>query len=229
VTLELRDVSVAFPDGDDRRAVLDHLDLTVAPGEIIAVVGASGSGKSTLLTVAGLLRRPQAGEVHIDDRATAGLSNRARTALRRDHVAIIYQSANLLPALIAREQVELVGRIHGLDRRARRDRASALLRDVGLDGRQEQLPAQLSGGERQRVGIARALMADPSVLLADEPTASLDPERAEAVAALIAGEARRRRLATVIVTHDDAPLRHADRVLRLEGGTLRPMPTHVAR
>lgn len=225
MSLELRDITVTFPDGEHERAVLDHLDLTVEPGEIVAVVGASGSGKSTLLAVAGLLRRPQAGEVRIDGQAAGALSNRGRTALRRDHVAIVYQSANLFPALTACEQVELVGVIQGLDRRARRDRASTLLDEVGLAGRRHQLPAQLSGGERQRVGIARALMAAPSVLLADEPTASLDPERATTVAALIADEARRRRLATVIVTHDDAPLGHADRVLRLEGGTLRPMPS----
>lgn len=224
MSLRLTGIRVAFPDGDGERVVLDGLDLTVEPGEIVAVTGASGSGKSTLLAIAGLLRRAPTGEVTVAGEPTSTLGNRARTAMRRDHLGIVYQSANLLPALTAREQVELVAAVQRRGRSDREARAAALLDDVGLAGRHDQLPRHLSGGERQRVGIARALMGEPSVLLADEPTAALDPERATEIAALLAGEARRRRLATVIVSHDDAPLRHADRVLRLEGGVLHPVP-----
>lgn len=173
-----------------------------------------------MLTAAGLLRRPDHGEVAVAGKPTTPLSERERTAIRREHIGIIYQSANLLPALTAREQLELVGHINREDRAEARDRADRLLSDLGLADRAGQLPAQMSGGERQRVGIARALMAQPTVLLADEPTASLDPDLAAEVAALLADQARARGLATLIVTHDDAPLRSADRHLHLSSGSL---------
>jgi putative ABC transport system ATP-binding protein len=218
--LSLRNLTASVPDGSDTRVLLDHVDLDVSAGEVVVVTGPSGSGKSTLLALAGLLRRPAEGDILIDGVPTARLSERRRTALRRDHIGIIYQSANLLPSLTAREQLELVGHIDRQRRGEARARADQLLADLGLTGRADQLPGQLSGGERQRVGIARALMAEPTVLLADEPTASLDPSLAADVAALITEEAHRRGLATVIVTHDDAPLGHADRHLHLAGGVL---------
>jgi len=222
--LTCRDLVVTFADGPDRRTILDHLDLDVAAGEVVTISGDSGSGKSTLLTVAGLLRRSDSGEVTIDGSEASGLSERRRTALRRDHIAFVYQSANLLPALTAIEQLQLVGHIRGQRPSATRDRAQALLDDLGLGARAHQVPAQLSGGERQRVGIARALIAEPRVLIADEPTASLDPERAESVAELLATAARERGIATLVVAHDDATRRHADRHLRLRDGTLTEEP-----
>ena len=218
--LVLGGVTYAVPDGDGTRVLLDAVDLTVAPGEVVVVTGPSGSGKSTLLAVAGLLRRPQGGEVHVGGRATASLSERQRTRLRGDHVGVVYQSANLLPALTAREQLELVGHVNGVGRGDRRRRADALLADVGLAGAAGRVPAHLSGGERQRVGIARALMAEPSVLLADEPTASLDPALGVEVVRLLADEAHRREVATLIVTHDRDLLTAADRHLHLDRGTL---------
>src|SRR5699024_6647712 len=150
---------------------------TVATGEIVVISGDSGSGKSTLLTVAGLLRKPDHGEVRLVGTPTSDLSERQRTTLRRDHLAFVYQSANLLPSLTALEQLQLVGHIRGERPSAIRDRALGLLDDLGIGGRADQLPAELSGGERQRVGIARALMGSPQVLIADEPTTSLDPDR----------------------------------------------------
>ena len=221
--LAVEGIRVAYPDGPDERVVLDGLDLDVAAGELVVISGSSGAGKSTLLMVAGLLRAPDAGEVRIAGTATAGCSSRTRTALRRDHIAFVYQSANLFPTLTAIEQLELVAHIRGERRGAAAARASSLLEDLDLAGRRDQLPGQLSGGERQRVGIARALMADPSVLIADEPTASLDPERARIVADLIADAARDRGIATLVVAHDDAALRRADRHLRLDGGRLHPV------
>ncbi len=215
---------VAYPDGPDIRAVLDDLDLTVAPGEIVVISGESGAGKSTLLTVAGLLRRPDQGEVTIAGVETSGLSERQRTAVRRDHLAFVYQSANLFPSLTSIEQLELVGHIRHEKSAEVRERARQVLAAVDLPDRADQLPAQLSGGERQRVGIARALMASPSVLIADEPTASLDPERAATVAALLSDAARAQQIATIIVAHDTAALSHADRHLRLEGGKLHELP-----
>ena len=223
VPIRVSGVDVSYPDGPERRVVLESLDLTVEAGEIVVISGDSGAGKSTLLTVAGLLRRPDAGEVAIGGMPTTGLSERERTSVRRDHIAFVYQSANLLPSLTALEQLELVGHIRGEPGRNVRARARALLEEVDLADRAGQLPSQLSGGERQRVGIARALMATPTVLIADEPTASLDPERAATVAELLADTAEQRGIATVIVAHDAAARARADRHLQLDSGRLHPI------
>ncbi|MBX3314020.1 MAG: ABC transporter ATP-binding protein [Actinobacteria bacterium] len=219
--LRCRDLVVTFPDGPTRRTILDHLDLDVEAGEIVTISGESGSGKSTLLTVAGLLRRADSGEVTVAGHDAADLSERRRTALRRDHIAFVYQSANLLPSLTAVEQLQLVGHIRGERPSSTRARALALLDDLGLADRANQLPTELSGGERQRVGVARALIAEPAVLIADEPTASLDPARADSVAELLASAAHDRGIATLVVAHDDATRRRADRHLRLVDGRLR--------
>jgi putative ABC transport system ATP-binding protein len=226
--LELRQVTVTVPDGPRTRTLLDAVDLQVAPGEVLAITGHSGSGKSTLLAVAGLLRRPDSGDVVVDGVVADRGSERARTRLRRDRIAIVYQSANLLPTLTSLEQLELVAHINGERGEGVRRRAADLLEGLGLAGQLGSLPAQMSGGERQRVGMARAFMAEPSVLLADEPTASLDPARSAEVAALLAEETRARGLATVIVTHDAEPLAHASRQLHLEGGALL-VPEHQVR
>lgn len=215
----LEGIRVAFPDGPDERVVLDDLKLSVDPGELVVISGQSGAGKSTLLAVTGLLRRADAGEVTIAGTATSAVSSRQRTAVRRDHIAFVYQSANLLPSLTAVEQLELVGHIRGERSADVRRRAQGLLDELGLADRASQLPSQLSGGERQRVGIARAFMAEPSVLIADEPTASLDPQRADSVAELLAG-ASGRGIATIVVAHDTAALSRADRHLRMEDGRL---------
>ncbi len=218
--LSLDGVRVAFRDGLDERAVLDDLSLDVAGGELLVVSGRSGAGKSTLLAVAGLLRRADHGDVRIDGTSTAALNERRRSVVRRDHIAFVYQSANLFPSLTAVEQLELVGHIRNEPSGEVRHRARALLEDLDLADRADQLPAQMSGGERQRVGIARALMASPTVLIADEPTASLDPERAKVVAELLASAAHDRDIATLVVAHDSAALQHADRHLRLDSGRL---------
>lgn len=215
----LEGIRVAFPDGPDERVVLDDLKLSVDPGELVVISGQSGAGKSTLLAVTGLLRRADAGEVTIAGTATSAMSSRQRTAVRQDHIAFVYQSANLLPSLTAVEQLELVGHIRGERSADVRRRAQGLLDELGLADRASQLPSQLSGGERQRVGIARAFMAEPSVLIADEPTASLDPQRADSVAELLAG-ASGRGIATIVVAHDTAALSRADRHLRMEDGRL---------
>lgn len=217
------EVVVSYVDGPDRRVVLDRLDLSLASGEMVVVSGESGAGKSTLLTVVGLLRRPDSGEVTVAGTTSGGLNDRRRTTLRRDHISFVYQSANLLPSLTAVEQLQLVGHLRGERPSATRDRAMDLLAELGIENRANQLPAQLSGGERQRVGIARALMAAPTVLIADEPTASLDPERAASVAAILAEAAHGHGIATLVVAHDAAALRHADRHLRLQGGRLDPV------
>lgn len=225
--LTIADLRVSVPDGDTERVLLDQVDLEIAAGEIVVLTGASGSGKSTLLAITALLRRAEAGEVTIAGQPTSVLSPRRRNTIRGSEIGIIYQSANLLPSLTAREQLEVVFHIAGRKRSEAKARASALLETVGLAHRADALPRQLSGGERQRVGIARALMAEPSVLLADEPTASLDPELSIDISRLIADEVHRRGLAALLVTHDDAPLEIADRRIHLANGQLADVPVPV--
>jgi len=218
--LELAGITVTIPDGEDTLDILDRLSLSVAPGEVVTISGRSGSGKSTLLAVAGLLRTPDAGTVTVGDQPASELSDAARTRLRREQIGIVYQSAELFPSLTAVQQLELVADVDNRLDAAARARARRLLDEVGLERRHDSRPGKLSGGERQRVGIARALMNEPSVLLADEPTASLDPERGREVMELLTGEARGRGLATVIVSHDPSHLDLCDRAFRLEGGGL---------
>jgi putative ABC transport system ATP-binding protein len=215
-------VRATVPDGDETLTILAGVDLAVGSGELVVVTGPSGSGKSTLLAVAGLLRRPDAGRVVVAGQTAGDLGARARTRVRRDHIAVVFQAAQLFPSLTAVQQLELVAHIRReLDGAARR-RARTLLADLGLADRADRLPRHLSGGERQRVGVARALMADPSVLLVDEPTSALDPARGREVMELLAAETRSRGLATVVVIHDPAHLDLADRRLDMRDGRLHP-------
>jgi putative ABC transport system ATP-binding protein len=206
VSLTLEHITVTVPDGPDTLTILDDLDLTVAAGQVVALTGASGSGKSTLLAVAGLLRQPTAGTVTISGTDATDLNLKQRTRLRGARIGFVFQSASLFPALTALEQLEFVAHVNGrLDAEARR-RAVGLLAAVGLEHRHDSRPPQLSGGERQRVGIARALMNQPDVLLADEPTAALDDSRGRAVMAMLVAEAAQREVAALIVTHNPAQL-----------------------
>ncbi len=216
MSLVLTDVTVTVADGRERRPILDGVELAVADGETLAITGPSGSGKSTLLTVAGLLLRPDRGRVEIDGVDASGLTDRARTRLRGQSIGIVYQAANLLPSLTARQQVEVVAHVNRRLDRSARDRAGELLARLGLEGRLDARPGELSGGERQRVALARALMMEPSLLLADEPTASLDPARGAEVMRLLLDEAARLGTATLLVTHDDTEAALADRHVVLE-------------
>lgn len=221
--LALQDIVVKILDGEREVAILDHTRLTVAAGELITISGRSGSGKSTLLAVAGMLRTPDHGSVAVAGTEVEGLSGSARTRLRRERIGMIFQGAELFPSLTAFEQLELAAHIQGgLDRDAR-TRAHDLLDEVGLADRHSHRPGQLSGGERQRVGIARALMNRPSLLLADEPTSSLDPERAREIMQLLATVTSDRGLATVVVSHDATHLDLTHRELVLESGKLRDL------
>ena len=218
--LVIRDVTLSYDDGDTTVPALDHVSLTVAPGELAAVVGPSGSGKSTLLAVAGALALPDSGSVRLDGYDMTVRGRRARTALRRDLVGFVFQTGNLIPALTAVEQLRLPTRFRaGRAGTAGRD-PLALLADVGLDGKAGRRPHQLSGGERQRVGIARALMTAPRLLLVDEPTAALDRGRSHDVVALLARETREHATATVMVTHDHDVLVHCDTVYEMIDGRL---------
>ncbi len=215
--LALTDVTLTFGDGDTQVAALDRVDLTVAPGELVAVVGPSGAGKSSLLAVAGGLTRPTSGSVVVAGTDLTTLSGRGLARFRRDHLGLVFQSGNLVPALTAIDQLRLVEKITG--RRAATPPAQ-LLEAVGMSEHAHRRPGRLSGGERQRVGIARALVASPSVLLVDEPTAALDRRRSHEIVELLARETHGFGVATVMVTHDHDVLEHCDRVLEMVDGRL---------
>ncbi|MFJ2956102.1 ABC transporter ATP-binding protein [Streptomyces sp. NPDC087270] len=225
MSLDIAGITLTYPDGGSRLTALDQVTLQVPKGTLTAVIGPSGSGKSSLLAVAATLVTPDAGTVTIDGTPTETLSRGELAGLRRRRIGIVFQQPNLLPALTAAEQLQVMARIDGRRPRTARNRVMDLLDAVGLADQAARRPHQLSGGQRQRVNIARALMNDPTVLLVDEPTSALDHERGAAVIDLIARLTRHRSTATVLVTHDHAHLTAADRIAEIHDGRLRPPAT----
>ena len=217
--LLLENVELVLGDGDFSVTALDAVSLTVAPGELVAVVGPSGAGKSSLLAVAGGLTRPDRGRVVVDDLDVVAATAAARARYRRERVGFVFQSGNLIPALTATDQLRYALRIAGRRGEPGRD-PRELLEQVGMAHRARSRPHQLSGGERQRVGIARALVTGPSVLLVDEPTSALDRTRSHEIVQLLARETHEQGVATVMVTHDHDVLGHCDRVLQMVDGKL---------
>lgn len=218
--LQLRGLERRFKSGDRELIVLDGVNLEVARGELIGLVGPSGSGKSSLLHAAGLLERPSGGEVFIDGRSAWGLSDRGRTALRRAHIGFVYQFHHLLPEFDAIDNVALPQLIAGVRRSRARDEAARLLESLGLAERLNHQPAQLSGGEQQRVAIARALVNKPSLLLADEPTGNLDPDTSKIVFEQLFALARREGVGALVATHNLDLTRFMDRVMALDHAKL---------
>jgi lipoprotein-releasing system ATP-binding protein len=220
--LELAAVKRVFRQGGVELAVLNGIDLVLRPGELVALVGPSGAGKSTLLHLAGLLERPSAGEIRIAGEECGDLSDERRTLLRRAALGFVYQFHHLLPEFSALENVMIPQMIAGVARTAARDKATALLRRVGLGERLSHRPARLSGGEQQRVAIVRALANDPRVLLADEPTGNLDHATGDSVMAALIEMTRATGLAALIATHNLDLARRLDRIVVLEDGKLKP-------
>ena len=198
--------------------VLRGVNLTLRAGEIVALVAPSGTGKSTLLHLAGLLEKPDGGQVLLDGRDAGALADRERTALRRERIGFVYQFHHLLAEFSALENVALPQMIGGVSRRAAQARAHQLLESLGLGARAQHLPGKLSGGEQQRVAIARALANAPKVLLADEPTGNLDVGTAEAVFDELLQVVRRQNVAALIATHNVDLARRMDRIVTLRGG-----------
>lgn len=209
-----------FVQGGATLNVLAGANLRVRAGEIVALVGPSGSGKSTLLQLAGLLERPDEGEVSIDGRACGGLGDAERTRLRREALGFVYQQHHLLPEFSAVENVIVPQMIAGVSRVAAKARAAELLGRLGLGERLDHRPGQLSGGEQQRVAICRALANAPRLLLADEPTGNLDPETSEAVFAELLGLVRDEGLAALIATHNPELAGRMDRRVTVRGGAI---------
>ena len=218
--MELRDVHRTFQQGGRGLHVLRGANLSVARGEVIALVGPSGAGKSTLLHIAGLLERPDAGLVLYNGLDCGSFDDARRTELRRSKLGFVYQFHHLLPEFSAAENVIVPQMIAGVSRAAARVRAMALLESLGLGARADHRPGQLSGGDQQRVAMARALANQPAVLLADEPTGNLDPETAEGVFIQLVRIAKDHGLAAIIATHNPALAGRMDRTVRLEHGVL---------
>ncbi|GFN32958.1 ABC transporter ATP-binding protein [Paenibacillus xylaniclasticus] len=218
--LQMTAVSKHYGEGSNRVSALDHVSIQVEPGEFIAVVGPSGSGKSTFLSIAGALLKCSEGQVIINEQDISSLSANQLADIRLHEIGFIMQASNLVPYLNVLDQLLVVKRMAGKVSADDKAYAVKLLEELGLGAKLKKYPEELSGGEKQRVAIARALINDPSIILADEPTASLDTKRAHEVVSLIAQEVRKHKKAAVMVTHDERLLTYCDKVYRMEDGKL---------
>jgi putative ABC transport system ATP-binding protein len=222
--VEARSIDKVFRRGSEEIHVLGGLDLEIPEGEFLALMGPSGSGKSTLLNLIGGLDRPTKGEVEVGGQRIDRLSDRKLAAWRSRHVGLVFQFYNLLPVLSAARNVELPLLLTHLSKKERRRHVETALSVVGLSHRLKHYPRQLSGGEQQRVGIARAIVADPTLLLCDEPTGDLDRASSDEVLDLLQGLNREQGKTVVMVTHDPHAAQRASRILYLDKGKLSTEP-----
>ena len=216
--IEVQGVSKKFNDGSKEILALKETNFSVEKGEFVAVIGPSGSGKSTFLTIIGGLQTPTEGKVLINNEPFSEVADKERTKLRFNEIGFILQASNLIPYLTFETQLKLVNKI----RREpfQREVVDKWLKQLDIEDLRDKYPSDLSGGERQRVAIARALYHDPSVILADEPTASLDTERAFEVVEILARETKEQDKATIMVTHDERLIGHCDKVYYMQDGAL---------
>lgn len=218
--LFINQVERHYKQGDNELAILRGADLAVWPGQSVALIAPSGAGKSTLLQIAGLLEKPDGGEVYIGQAPTSHLDDEARTSLRRLDIGFVYQFHHLLPEFSAAENVMMPQMIRGLSKKVARERSLELLTYLGLGDREKHRPGELSGGEQQRVAIARAVANGPRVLLADEPTGNLDPRTADHVFGALTDLVRFSGLAALIATHNMELARRMDRRVTLRDGKI---------
>jgi lipoprotein-releasing system ATP-binding protein len=220
--IEARALNKSYAVANNRLHVIRDLDLEVEQGEMVAIVGASGAGKSTLLHLIGGLDRPDSGDVRVGEVAVGRISDAALVSFRNHHVGFVFQFHHLLPEFSAIENAEMPLRIARMAASEARPRAESLLKRVGLGERLDHRPGMLSGGEQQRVAVARALVMQPSLLLADEPTGDLDEGTADALHALLRDMHAEFGLTAIIATHNSRLAQQCDRIMRLEGGALKP-------
>ena len=220
VALEVKNVVKTFTVDGGKINAVDDVSFQVHAGEFVALVGPSGSGKTTMLSILAALLTPTSGQVLIDGQDLAKMSEKQRVVLRREKIGFTFQSNNLIPYLTAKENVEFMLRLNGKANRAGRMRSQELLARLGLNDRLHNLPAQMYGGQQQRVAIARAVIHNPTVVLADEPTASLDTERAFQVVETFANLIHENNRAGIMVTHDLRMCKYVDRILQMRDGKL---------
>lgn len=224
--IETHDLTKVYGSGNTEVVAMRDASMKVRPGEVVALLGPSGSGKSTFLTAVGLINPPTSGQIHIGGHFVLdGPHARTNlTAFRRRHVGFVFQKSNLIPFLNARENVQIALELNDVSPRAARRRALELLDNLGVKNRSEHLPAMLSGGQQQRVAVARALANQPSILLADEPTAALDSVTGRQVMELFARVAHEHGTGVIVVTHDQRALSVFDTIYEMEDGVLRQQP-----
>ena len=217
--LEFINVTKSYQDGNKEIEALKETNFKIEEGKFIAIIGPSGSGKSTFLTLAGGLQTPSKGQIIINGKDYTNLSEKERSKLRFNDIGFVLQASNLVPFLTAKQQLELVDRINKQKRQKLQDQKS-LFKELGIDHLENKLPKDLSGGERQRLAIARALYTNPAIILADEPTASLDSDRAFEVVDLLSKECKEKNKSIIMVTHDNRMIEKCDHVYRMKDGIL---------
>ena len=217
--LEFKNVTKSYQDGNKEIEALKETNFKIEEGQFIAIIGPSGSGKSTFLTLAGGLQTPSKGQIIINGKDYTNLSEKERSKLRFNDIGFVLQASNLVPFLTAKQQLELVDRINKKRKQTLQDQKS-LFKELGIDHLENKLPKDLSGGERQRLAIARALYNNPAIILADEPTASLDSDRAFEVIDLLSKECKEKNKSIIMVTHDNRMIEKCDHVYRMKDGIL---------
>ena len=217
--LEFKNVTKSYQDGNKEIEALKETNFKIEEGQFIAIIGPSGSGKSTFLTLAGGLQTPSKGQIIINGKDYTNLSEKERAKLRFNDIGFVLQASNLVPFLTAKQQLELVDRINKKRKQTLKDQKS-LFKELGIDHLENKLPKDLSGGERQRLAIARALYNNPAIILADEPTASLDSDRAFEVVDLLLKECKEKNKSIIMVTHDNRMIEKCDHVYRMKDGIL---------
>lgn len=217
--LEFKNVTKSYQDGNKEIEALKETNFKIEEGQFIAIIGSSGSGKSTFLTLAGGLQTPSKGQIIINGKDYTNLSEKERAKLRFNDIGFVLQASNLVPFLTAKQQLELVDRINKQKRQTLQNQKS-LFKELGIDHLENKLPKDLSGGERQRLAIARALYNNPAIILADEPTASLDSDRAFEVVDLLLKECKEKNKSIIMVTHDNRMIEKCDHVYRMKDGIL---------
>ena len=217
--LEFKNVTKSYQDGNNEIEALKETNFKIEEGQFIAIIGPSGSGKSTFLTLAGGLQTPSKGQIIINGKDYTNLSEKERAKLRFNDIGFVLQASNLVPFLTAKQQLELVDRINKNNKQTIQDKHS-LFKELGIEHLENKLPKDLSGGERQRLAIARALYNDPAIILADEPTASLDSDRAFEVVELLSKECREKNKSIIMVTHDNRMIEKCNHVYRMKDGIL---------
>lgn len=219
--IALENIRKSYADGNQMHHVLNQLNLSVEPNEFVAILGPSGSGKSTLLAIAGLLLSADEGRIRIAGQDLTGLNQGQWTQKRLELLGFIFQDHQLLSYMKIGDQLELVAKLKGeKDKKKRQEEVKALLADLGIESCYHQYPNQMSGGQKQRAAIARAFIGNPQVILADEPTASLDPDRGQEIAQLIQKEVKSKNKSAVMVTHDRSILTYVDTIYELKHGQL---------